>query len=48
MMANERPQQEKKKTPKDHIKKIKAYVDIKQKRLRISGGSKKTLCKSLH
>ena len=41
-MANERAQQEKKKIPKDHIKKIKPWVDIKQKHLRISGGSKKS------
>ena len=44
MMANDRSQQEKKEIPTDDITKIKPWVDIKQKRLRISGGSKKKLC----
>ena len=40
-MVNDRSQQEKKKIPKDDIIKIKPWVDIEQKRWRISGGSKK-------
>ena len=33
-MSNDRPQQEKKKIPKDHAKKIKPWVDIQQKHLK--------------
>ena len=43
-MANDRSQQEKKKIPKDHIKKIKPWVDVNQKCFKISGDSKKKLC----
>ena len=38
LMPNDRSWQEKKKIPKDHVKKIKSWVDIQQKHLRFSGG----------
>ena len=37
-MPNDRSWQEKKKIPKDHVKKIKPWVYIQQKHLRSSGG----------
>ena len=38
LMPNDRSQQEKKKIPKDHVKRIKLWVYIQQKHLRFSGG----------
>ena len=37
-MQNDRSQQEKKKIPKDYVKKIKPWVDIQQKHFKFSGG----------
>ena len=38
LMPNDRSSQKKKKIPKDHVKKIKFWVDIQQQDLIFSGG----------